>query len=104
MPPSLGLEQLHRYLPTSRFLQISMGAGLKTLSSKEVITILGMFGFVVHSQKSSHIKLRRETAAGKETLMVPERKQIATGTLREIFKQASAYIPQAELRPHFFND
>ena len=81
-----------------------MGAGLKTLSSKEVISIFGKFGFVVHSKKGSHIKLRRETTIGKETLTVPERKQIAMGTLREIFKQASAYISQAELRPHFFSD
>jgi len=81
-----------------------MGAGLKTLSSREVISIFETFGFVVHSQKGSHIKLRREGAAGKETLTVPERKQIARGTLREIFKQASAYVSQAELRPHFFND
>jgi predicted RNA binding protein YcfA (HicA-like mRNA interferase family) len=81
-----------------------MAAGLKTLSTKEVIAILGKFGFLVHSQKGSHIKMRRETAAGNETLMLPERRQIAKGTLREIFKQASAFISQAELRPHFFND
>jgi predicted RNA binding protein YcfA (HicA-like mRNA interferase family) len=81
-----------------------MGAGLKNLSSKEVISIFGKFGFVVHSQKGSHIKLRREGAAGKETLTIPERKQIAKGTLNQIFKQASSYIPQAELHPHFHND
>ena len=81
-----------------------MGAGLKTLSSKEVIAILATFGFVVHSQKGSHIKLRRESKSNKQTLMVPERKQIAKGTLREIFKQASAYISQTELHPHFYND
>jgi predicted RNA binding protein YcfA (HicA-like mRNA interferase family) len=81
-----------------------MGVGLKTLSSKEVIAILATFGFVIHSQKGSHIKLRRESAGNRETLIVTERKQIATGTLREIFKQASVYIPQSELRPHFYND
>lgn len=81
-----------------------MGAGLKNLSSKEVVSTLGKFGFVVHSQKGSHIKLRRESSGSKETLMIPERKQIAKGTLKEIFKQASAYIPQTELRPYFFND
>lgn len=81
-----------------------MAAGLKTLSTKEVISILGEFGFAVYDQKGSHIKLRRETAAGRETLMVPERREIAKGTLREIFKQASAYISPAELRPHFFNE
>ena len=80
-----------------------MGAGLKTLSSKEVIAILATFGFVVHSQKGSHIKLRREDSEVKETLTVPERKEIAKGTLREIFTQASVYIPQSELRPHFYN-
>jgi predicted RNA binding protein YcfA (HicA-like mRNA interferase family) len=81
-----------------------MGAGLKTLSSKEVIAILATFGFVVHSQKGSHVKLRRESSGVKETLTVPERKEIAKGTLREIFTQASAYIPQSELRLHFYNN
>jgi len=81
-----------------------MGAWLKVLSSKEVTAILATFGFVVHSQKGSHIKLRRESVTGRETLVVPERKQIAKGTLREIFKQASVYIPRAELRPHFYNN
>jgi len=81
-----------------------MGAGLKTLSSKEVITILATFGFVVYSQKGSHVKLRREKNGSKETLTIPERKQIAKGTLREIFTQASTYIPQSELRQHFYNN
>lgn len=81
-----------------------MGARLKSLSSKEVVIILATFGFVVHSQKGSHIKLRCEGPLGKETLMVPERGQIAKGTLREIFKQASVYVSQAELHQHFYND
>ncbi len=79
-----------------------MGAGLKNLSSKEVVEILTIFGFLIYSQKGSHIKLRRESNGNKETLMIPERKQIAKGTLREIFKQASSYISQAELRPYFY--
>jgi len=81
-----------------------MGVGLKNLSSKEVISVFEKFGFVVHSQKGSHIKLRRESANHRETLMVPERKQIAKGTLREIFTQASAYISPADLRPYFYNE
>lgn len=81
-----------------------MKSGLKTLSSREVISILEKFGFVVHSKKGSHIKLRRDHVNGRETLMVPERKQIARGTLREIYTQASAYIPQTELRPYFYTE
>ncbi len=48
-----------------------MGAGLKDLSSKEVVSIFESFGFTVYSQKGSHIKLRRQTAFGKETLVIP---------------------------------
>jgi predicted RNA binding protein YcfA (HicA-like mRNA interferase family) len=81
-----------------------MGAGLKTLSSKEIISILETFGFTVHSQKGSHVKLRRENGNGKETLVIPERKEISKGTLRAIFKQASAYIAKSDLRSHFYND
>ncbi len=78
-----------------------MGAGLKNLSSKEVVSILESFGFAVYSQKGSHIKLRRKN---NETLMVPERKQVAKGTLRAIVRQASSHIPQSELHPHFYNN
>jgi len=80
-----------------------MGVGLKTLSTKEVVAILESFGFTVHSQKGSHIKLRRESAATTETLLVPERKEISKGTLRVIYKQASVYISQEKLRAHFYN-
>ena len=44
---------------------------LKRLSGAEVIDILANFGFQVHSQKGSHVKLRRMKIAGKETLTVP---------------------------------
>ena len=40
---------------------------LKQLSGKDVIKILKKFGFEVHSQKGSHIKLRRITVKGKES-------------------------------------
>jgi predicted RNA binding protein YcfA (HicA-like mRNA interferase family) len=79
-----------------------MGSKLKTLSSKEIISILETFGFFVHTQKGSHIKLRCTNSGVTETLMIPERKQVAKGTLRDIFKQATLYIPTSELRPHFY--
>ncbi|WP_225887095.1 type II toxin-antitoxin system HicA family toxin [Nodosilinea nodulosa] len=40
----------------------------KRLSGAELVTILERFGFQVHSQRGSHIKLRRESGLGKETL------------------------------------
>ncbi|MCC5635824.1 type II toxin-antitoxin system HicA family toxin [Nostoc sp. CHAB 5844] len=43
---------------------------LKRLSGAEVVEILGEFGFEVHSQKGSHIKLRRSGVEQTETLTI----------------------------------
>ncbi len=77
---------------------------LKRLSGTEVIAILETFGFQIHSQKGSHIKLRRFGEAGNETLIVPNHKQLDTGTCRAILRQASQYIPEAEITPYFYTD
>ena len=64
--------------------------------------ILETFGFAVVGG-AKHIKLRRAGPNGIETLVVADHDPIGKGLLRTIFIQASAYIPQAELRPHFYN-
>ena len=76
---------------------------LKTLSGGEVIRILSRFGFGVVSQKGSHVKLRRVLSDGtKQTLTIPLHEELDRGTLRAIFRQALRYIPEEELRPHFY--
>jgi predicted RNA binding protein YcfA (HicA-like mRNA interferase family) len=80
-----------------------MRGGLKVLSGSDVIDILAAFGFKV-AGGTKHIKLRRTGPSGSETLVVPNHDPIAKGTLRAIFSQASRYIPQNELRPHFYNE
>lgn len=77
---------------------------LKRLSGAQVITILETFGFQIHSQKGSHVKLRRIGAAGNETLIVPNHKQLDTGICRAILRQASQYIPEEELTPYFYSN
>jgi len=75
----------------------------KRLSGEDVISILVSFGFVVHSQRGSHVKLRRVTTPGqRQTLTVPRHKELDSGTVRAIFRQASQYVPEDELRPLFF--
>lgn len=76
---------------------------LKVLSGEDVISILGIFGFQVHSQKGSHVKLRRDSPAGKETLTVPNHRELDTGTCRAIFRQATKYIPESELYSYFYD-
>lgn len=76
---------------------------LRRLSGTEVIRTLEHFGFMVHSQRGSHVKLRRIGPTGeKQTLTIPRHRELDTGTLRAIFRQASRYISSEELRPYFY--
>ncbi|MDP4008815.1 MAG: type II toxin-antitoxin system HicA family toxin [bacterium] len=76
---------------------------LKILSGSEVIKILEGFGFTVASQKGSHVKLKRQRETGSnQILTIPNHKELDRGTLRAILRQASRYIPEAELTPHFY--
>jgi len=78
---------------------------LRRLSGPDVINILSQFGFGLVSQRGSHAKLRRLGRAGeKQTLTVPVHQELDPGTVRAIFRQASRYIPEDELRPHFYSD
>ncbi len=80
-----------------------MSPKLKRLSGKEVISILNKFGFVLFTQRGSHIKLRRIGSAGdKQTLTVPSHDELDVGTLRAIIRQASRYVPEEYLKPYFY--
>jgi hypothetical protein len=80
-----------------------MRGGLKVLSGEDLVAIFARFGFVAVGG-SKHMKLRRSSSAGDETLVIPNHDAIAKGTLRAIFLQASHYVPQSQLRSHFYNE
>jgi len=76
---------------------------LKTLSGKEIVKVLSRFDFEVASQRGSHVKLRRVLSDGtKQTLTIPLHEELDKGTLRAIFRQALRYIPEEDLKPHFY--
>jgi predicted RNA binding protein YcfA (HicA-like mRNA interferase family) len=78
---------------------------LRALSGSQVLAILRSFGFTVHDQRGSHIKLRRLSPEGaRQTLVVPRHDALDKGTLQAIFRQASRFIPASDLRPHFFSE
>ena len=69
------------------------------------MAILLRMGFRVHSQRGSHVKLRRVTPAMVvQTLTIPRHRELDTGTLQAIFRQASRFVPQEELRKEFYTD
>jgi len=76
---------------------------LKRLSGPEVAGLLATLGFEVASQRGSHIKLVRTTADGvRQVLTVPIHKQLDTGTLRAIVRQASRFVDEPTLRALFY--
>ncbi len=78
---------------------------LKVLSGEEVINIFKSLGFSFSVQKGSHIKLTRNIENSiKQSLTIPNHKEIDRGTLKAIIRQASKYVPEEELKAHFYND
>jgi len=61
----------------------------KLYSGREVLRVLKKAGFVIVSQKGSHIKLRGIRDGKLHTVIVPDHKQIAFGTFLSILFQAS---------------
>ncbi len=75
---------------------------LKVISGKKLVSEFGKFGFVVISQKGSHIKMVR-LRNSTQTIVVPNHKTIAKGTLKEIYVQAKKYIPEEDLKRIFYS-
>ena len=85
-----------------------MTGRLKRLSSREVLRVLEGFGFEVESMRGSHAKLVRTSGGGRgereqrEVLVVPIQRAPRIGTVRAVYRQASRFIPEDDLKPHFF--
>jgi predicted RNA binding protein YcfA (HicA-like mRNA interferase family) len=78
---------------------------LRRLSARDVLAALKSFGFEVVATRGSHAKLRRVTKDGeKQTLTLPLHKDLDLGTVRAIYRQATRFIPEGELRTWFYGD
>ena len=78
---------------------------LKRLAAREIVRLLGGFEFKVISIRGSHAKLVRIVPSGRrEILIVPMHRQLTTGTVHAIYRQASRFVPDEELRHGFFSE
>jgi predicted RNA binding protein YcfA (HicA-like mRNA interferase family) len=77
---------------------------LKRLTAKQVLAIFMGFGFVIASQRGSHIKLVRTVQYQKQSLTIPNHDVLDTGTCKAIMRQASRFISTEELYPHFYTE
>lgn len=60
----------------------------KLYSARTVISALHKAGFSLVSQRGSHIKLQKVMSEKTFTTIVPNHKEIATGTFSSILRQA----------------
>ena len=82
-----------------------MASGLRRLSARDVLAALENFGFEVVATRGSHAKVRRVTGDGQtQTLTLPLHKDLDLGTIRAIYRQATRFIPESELRTWFYRD
>lgn len=76
---------------------------LQPMSGQSVISVFQTLGFNVHSQRGSHVKLRRVGPNGeRQTLTIPNHSELDTGTLRAIIRQSTRYLSLEEVKKHFY--
>ena len=63
---------------------------------------LGAAADIVLPAKGSHVKLVRDLTEAHQVLTIPLHAELDPGTLRAIFRQASGFISEQDLRPHFY--
>ena len=61
----------------------------KLYSARVIIKILNKAGFIIVSQKGSHIKLQKVVNKKTLTVIVPFHREVATGTFGSILRQAA---------------
>jgi predicted RNA binding protein YcfA (HicA-like mRNA interferase family) len=77
---------------------------LRILSGKEVVNILNKFGFIVVSQKGSHIKMVRKILNHNQMLLIPNHKELDRGMLKGIINQSTKFIKGSELEKEFYTN
>jgi len=82
-----------------------MSPRFRRLSARDILGVLGTFGFEVVATRGSHAKLRRVTGEGeRQTLTVPLHNDLDVGTVQAIYRQAARFIPERDLRATFYID
>jgi predicted RNA binding protein YcfA (HicA-like mRNA interferase family) len=69
---------------------------MKPLPFREVVRKLEAAGFGVVSQKGSHVKYAQVTSAGSRTVIVPRHREVSSGMLRSILRQADLSLEDFE--------
>lgn len=67
----------------------------RSLSAKELIKLLKIYGYEVSSQKGSHIKITTQQK-GKHHLAIPNHNPMKIGTLNSILRQVAEHFEKSK--------
>ncbi len=67
----------------------------RSLSAKELIKLLKVYGYEIVSQKGSHIKVTTQQS-GEHHLAIPNHNPLKAGTLNAIIKQAAEHLGKSK--------
>ncbi|MDQ3814344.1 MAG: type II toxin-antitoxin system HicA family toxin [Armatimonadota bacterium] len=67
---------------------------LPVVSGRECCAALSKVGFNQVRQTGSHIIMRRTTPEGSTSIPVPDHRELASGTLRSIIRQAGLTVEE----------
>jgi predicted RNA binding protein YcfA (HicA-like mRNA interferase family) len=69
-------------------------SGLPVISGRAAIAALSRIGYEVVRRKGSHVRLRHPADASRQPVTVPDHKQLKSGTLRAIIRDAGLTVEQ----------
>ncbi len=61
------------------------------VSGEKLLKVLVRLGYEIIRQRGSHVRLRKQTAAGDHTITVPLHDELAKGTFNDILSQVSIW-------------
>jgi predicted RNA binding protein YcfA (HicA-like mRNA interferase family) len=64
-----------------------MSEKMPVVSGKVLIRFLGSLGYEFARQRGSHVRLVKNTAAGKHKISIPDHNPVAKGTLADILSK-----------------
>ncbi|MEE8359219.1 MAG: type II toxin-antitoxin system HicA family toxin [Candidatus Hydrothermarchaeales archaeon] len=67
---------------------------LPVISGKKLIKALVKAEFYVHSQRGSHVKMKKIVGGDTIIVIVPNHKVVSKGTLRDIIKDAGLTVKE----------
>lgn len=79
-----------------------MSEKLPTITGRELIRFLHGLGYRAVRRRGSHVRLVKETSAGKHKITIPDHNPVAKGTLSDILGKVSLWcqLPKDELIKH----